>query len=53
MENSLLMLENVTVTAMGRETREFLEEYGVKVALVPEKASAESMVRMLVSHIEG
>lgn len=52
-EISLLLMEGVTVAAMGRETREFLEENGVKVALVPEKASAESMVRTLVSHIEG
>lgn len=52
-ENVLLSLEGVAIAAMGRETREFLEEYGIKVALVPEKARAEQMVRMLVSHIEG
>ena len=40
------------VAAMGRETRERLEEYGVHVSLVPERADAESMLRLLVSKVE-
>lgn len=51
-ENALLLLEGVAIAAMGRETREFLEGYGAKVSLVPERASAESMVRSLLSRIE-
>lgn len=51
-ENALMLLEGVAVAAMGRETRERLEEYGVHVSLVPERADAESMLRLLVSKVE-
>ena len=51
-ENALMLLEGVAVAAMGRETRERLEEYGVHVSLVPERAHAESMLRLLVSKVE-
>lgn len=52
-ENALRYLEGIAVAAMGRETRDVLEKYGAKVCVVPEKADARSMVRAVVSYLEG
>lgn len=49
MEGTLKILEGLTLAAMGKETKESLEEYGVKVSLVPEKVDTTSMLRLLVS----
>ncbi|MCG7841069.1 MAG: uroporphyrinogen-III synthase [Methanomassiliicoccales archaeon] len=43
-----LVLEGVTVAAMGRETRERLEEYGVKVDMVPVKTTPEHLLKELL-----
>jgi len=51
-ENALMLLEGILIAAMGRETKEWLEEYGAKVSLVPERADARSMLISLVSKLE-
>jgi len=52
-EDALSLLTGMGVAAMGRETSERLEGFGISVSLVPEKADALAMVKALVRHIEG
>jgi uroporphyrinogen-III synthase len=47
----LSLLEGVQVAAMGRETKERLEEHGVKVAMVPERADPAELLRAIVGAI--
>ncbi len=48
LEELPLLLEGVTVAAMGPETSKRLEEYGVKVDLVPVKTTPEHLLKELL-----
>jgi len=50
-EETALLLEGVAVAAIGPETRECLEEHGVKVNIVPEKADPVLLLRSVVQEI--
>lgn len=52
-DEALSLLEGLTIAAMGAETKEKLEGYGVKVALMPERADAEAMLAMIGSSLQG
>ncbi len=51
-DEALSLLEGVTIAAMGKETKEKLEGYGLKVSLMPSKADAGSMLALVLSHLE-
>ncbi len=51
-DDALSLLEGVQVAAMGRETRERLEEHGVKVTLVPERADPAELLRTIVGAMD-
>jgi uroporphyrinogen-III synthase len=50
-EDAALLMEGVTVAAMGPETREKLEEFGVKVELVPNRAHPAELMGALVEQL--
>lgn len=52
-DEALSLLEGLTVAAMGQETKERLEEYGVEVTLVPGRADAKAMLALIISFLEG
>lgn len=47
----LTILEGITLAAMGKESRDSLEEYGAKVTLVPEKADPNALLNMVIRHL--
>jgi len=51
-DDAIALLEGLTVAAIGRETREALEDYGVKVDLVPDRAGPEELLRQLMTRLE-
>jgi uroporphyrinogen-III synthase len=50
-DEALSLLHGLTVAAMGQETKERLEEYGVEVALIPARAGAEAMLALVLSFL--
>ncbi len=51
-DEALSLLEGLTVAAMGQETREKLESFGIKVDLVPETAEASALLRLIIDHLD-
>lgn len=51
-DEALSLLEGLTIAAMGQETREKLESFGIKVELVPERAEPSALLRMLMDHLD-
>ncbi len=51
-DEALSLLEGLVIAAMGAETKEKLESYGLKVDLVPDKAEPAALIRMLLDHLE-
>ncbi|HOE53448.1 MAG TPA: uroporphyrinogen-III synthase, partial [Methanomassiliicoccales archaeon] len=45
------MLEGITIAAMGRETEEWLEAFGVKVDVRPERAEAKMLLSALTDRL--
>ena len=45
------MLEGITIAAMGRETEEWLEAFGVKVDVRPERAEAKMLLSTLTDRL--
>lgn len=52
-DEALSLLEGLTVAAMGQETKERLEGYGVEVTLMPSRADAKAMLALVLSFLEG
>ncbi|HNU35831.1 MAG TPA: uroporphyrinogen-III synthase [Methanomassiliicoccales archaeon] len=52
-DEALSLLEGLVIAAMGQETKQKLEGYGIKVSLLPSSADAGSMLALVLSHIEG
>lgn len=50
-DDSLSLLEGLTIAAMGQETKEKLESFGVRVDIVPERAEPSALVRDLLNHL--
>jgi uroporphyrinogen-III synthase len=50
-EGTLNIMEGMTLAAMGKESRESLEEYGAKVGLVPEKADPSALMNMVIRYL--
>jgi uroporphyrinogen-III synthase len=50
-DGALALLEGVVVAAIGRETREQLEEYGAKVTIVPDRADPEQLLKQLLQDL--
>ncbi len=51
-DEALSLLEGLTIAAIGQETKEKLESFGIKVDLVPERAEPATLLRMLIDHLE-
>jgi uroporphyrinogen-III synthase len=51
-DEALSILQGLTVAAMGQETKERLEEYGIEVALIPNRADAKAMLALIISFLE-
>ena len=51
-DEALSLLEGLTIAAMGQETRERLEAYGIEVNVVPEKAEPSALLRKLMGHLD-
>lgn len=51
-DEALSLLEGLVIAAMGQETKEKLESFGIKVNLVPEKAEPSALLRKLMEHLD-
>jgi len=51
-EDAVNLMEGITLAAMGPETREKLEEFGMKVELMPNKAHPAELMSTLVKHLD-
>lgn len=51
-DEALSLLEGLTIAAMGHETKEKLESFGIKVDLVPERAEPSALLRELIEHLD-
>jgi uroporphyrinogen-III synthase len=51
-EGTLNIMEGLTVAAMGKESKESLEEYGVQVALVPERAEPSELIKQVIRQLD-
>lgn len=51
-DEALSILQGLTVAAMGEETKERLEEYGIEVTLIPNRADAKAMLALIISFLE-
>jgi uroporphyrinogen-III synthase len=51
-DEALSLLEGLTIAAMGQETKEKLESFGLQVDLVPERAEPAALLRKLMDHLD-
>lgn len=51
-DEALSLLEGLTIAAMGQETKEKLESFGIKVDVVPERAEPSYLLKKLMDHLD-